>query len=708
MLSSLGLKAGDIVVDPTCGEASLLYEAHQYCAGVCPVGFDYSSEALEKAHNNLQVSPAQIPNPVDFIHMDVSIGLPLRDDSVDAVVGDPPFGVKFGQSLETARMLFLPILSECLRVLRPGGRAVFLMSADQTEAFVNASCLLSESDRRHSRKVWKLLDCQPLSLGVLFLVTLVKGDSLTESLHLKPLPSGHLQSLFQISVSTGSLGPHFDLFPRSLAEILTQFNVDELHLSLTQGQWRHEKWGYQRRPAPVGMELWVWFHKQVAANVSSHWSSLCQTISGLLCASIERVGKERVTDHAQLAFERWDSAEAHPEGVLLKHAMLPREVTCTENLTPWIKLSPCGTKSGVGQLWTAARLLDSHYFSVALDYYRGWSSAAPGGHHLTLSLTVVQEVRSWSLKQLFGSSSGILASCPLSSSALVTVDVSDNFTYPFRLSPAPETLVTLEESGVTLAVYDLKNMGDSGPFNLLASPVQREKVYGLIPLPVITVQRFMTGYGQTHGGIMTKIHNSDRFSTHTVTYTQNIPWFIHMFLHSLKIAVNGEETGAEEMRYVPGVDRERPYLLELKLRLPPKSKAEISFEFETSFLKWTEYPPDANHGFYIPSAVLEFVPNDSRNQTVTLSPHRRQTTEPPQRVTRVYTEALLVTLPTPDFSMPYNVICLACTAVALAFGPLHNLTTKRLMWISPPRSLRQKLTSFLSRFRKTGDEKKEN
>ena len=35
-------------------------------------------------------------------------------------------------------------------------------------------------------------------------------------------------------------------------------------------------------------------------------------------------------------------------------------------------------------------------------------------------------------------------------------------------------------------------------------------------------------------------------------------------------------------------------------------------------------------------------------------------------------------LPTPDFSMPYNVICLTCTVVALAFGPLHNITTKSL------------------------------
>ena len=45
---------------------------------------------------------------------------------------------------------------------------------------------------------------------------------------------------------------------------------------------------------------------------------------------------------------------------------------------------------------------------------------------------------------------------------------------------------------------------------------------------------------------------------------------------------------------------------------------------------------------------------------------------------QIYTESLLVNLPTPDFSMPYNVICLACTVVALAFGPLHNITTKNL------------------------------
>ena len=71
---------------------------------------------------------------------------------------------------------------------------------------------------------------------------------------------------------------------------------------------------------------------------------------------------------------------------------------------------------------------------------------------------------------------------------------------------------------------------------------------------------------------------------------------------------------------------------------------------------------------------------------------------------QLYTESLLVNLPTPDFSMPYNVICLTCTVVALAFGPLHNITTKSLTIVEPenvPPGLVGKIKNFLkSKFKK--------
>jgi len=52
---------------------------------------------------------------------------------------------------------------------------------------------------------------------------------------------------------------HFHLFPKSFGEILQKFSARELHLSLTQGRWKHESWGYPVVDASPGAELWVWF-----------------------------------------------------------------------------------------------------------------------------------------------------------------------------------------------------------------------------------------------------------------------------------------------------------------------------------------------------------------------------------------------------------------------------------------------------------------
>ena len=50
---------------------------------------------------------------------------------------------------------------------------------------------------------------------------------------------------------------------------------------------------------------------------------------------------------------------------------------------------------------------------------------------------------------------------------------------------------------------------------------------------------------------------------------------------------------------------------------------------------------------------------------------------------RLHTESLLVSFPVPDFSMPYNVICLTCTVLAIAFGSFHNSSTRQFRILDP-------------------------
>lgn len=68
-------------------------------------------------------------------------------------------------------------------------------------------------------------------------------------------------------------------------------------------------------------------------------------------------------------------------------------------------------------------------------------------------------------------------------------------------------------------------------------------------------------------------------------------------------------------RYLPGKERKSPYYLELILRLPPHSVTKVSIDMDYLFLKWQEYPPDANHGFYMGPAIITALLPIARNYT---------------------------------------------------------------------------------------------
>lgn len=51
----------------------------------------------------------------------------------------------------------------------------------------------------------------------------------------------------------------------------------------------------------------------------------------------------------------------------LLYGTLPREVVCTENLTPFLKLLPCKGKAGIASLLDGHKLFDASWQSMAID-----------------------------------------------------------------------------------------------------------------------------------------------------------------------------------------------------------------------------------------------------------------------------------------------------------------------------------------------------
>ncbi|XP_026934010.1 GPI transamidase component PIG-T isoform X1 [Sagmatias obliquidens] len=598
----------------------------------------------------------------------------------------------------------------------------------------------------------------PLSLLVLLLLgpgvwgqTEPPRDSLREELVITPLPSGDVAATFQFRTRWDSElqreeVSHYRLFPKALGQLISKYSLRELHLSLTQGFWRTRYWGTPFLQAPSGAELWAWFQDTVT-DVDKSWKELSNVLSGIFCASLNFIDSTNtVTPSA--SFKPLGLANGTDHS-FLRYAVLPREVVCTENLTPWKKLLPCSSKAGLSVLLKADRLFHTSYHSQAVHIRPVCRDArcASISWELRQTLSVVfdafvtgQGKQDWSLFRMF--SRTLTEPCPLASESRVYVDVTNYSQDNETLEVYPAPLTTYQDvvlgTRKTYAVYDLLDtavINSSRSLNLQLkwkrppgnggwevgsrSPhrLQRVQLVGEThspasspreapPTPFLYAQRYVSGYGLHNGELSTLLYNTHPYRAFPVLLLDTVPWYLRLYVHTLTITSKGKENKPSYIHYQPAQDRMQPHLLEMLIQLPASSVTKVSIQFERALLKWTEYTPDPNHGFYVsPSVLSALVPSEVAAQPVdweesplfsTLFP----ASDSSSYFVRLYTEPLLVSLPTPDFSMPYNVICLTCTVVAVCYGSFYNLLTRTFQIEEPSKGgLARRLANLIRRAR---------
>ena len=202
------------------------------------------------------------------------------------------------------------------------------------------------------------------------------------------------------------------------------------------------------------------------------------------------------------------------------------------------------------------------------------------------------------------------------------------------------------------------------------SPLEQPKLYA---------ERSFIGYGQERGGLQVILMNPSPTESVDFVYMESLPWFMKVYLHTLKAKIDGlDEEVIKEMYYRPALDRKRGTQLEVRMSIPKNSTVVLTYDFEKAILRYTEYPPDANRGFDIAPAVITIGDVSIR------------------------TTSLLLPLPTPDFSMPYNVIILTSTVMALSFGFIFNLSVRRFVGVDEAdqwdlRSKRMKLAAAVKK-----------
>ncbi|XP_037336957.1 GPI transamidase component PIG-T [Pungitius pungitius] len=543
-------------------------------------------------------------------------------------------------------------------------------------------------------------------------------DEFQEELVIRPLHSGDIYASFQFRTlwetdfTTGNKVSHYRLFPKSLGQVISKFSVRELHISFTQGYWRTMQWGQPFLPSPPGAELWVWFEDSVT-DVDGTWKELTNVLSGIFCASLNFIDSTNTVQ---------PSASFKPLGIgnvtdhrFLRYATLPREIVCTENLTPWKKLLPCGSKAGLAVLLKSEKLFHSSFHSQAVHIRpvcKDWQCKTKSWE-LRQTLNVVfdlhtpgQGKQEWSLFKMF--SRTLTEACPLASSSKIYVDITDDPQgEQFEVSPATHLLSQAMVLGDrrTFSLYDLTQQITFGTVRSLNLHIRWKSSEGDMLRPLLHAERYVAGYGLQTGEIHTLMYNNHPYRGFPVLLMDSVPWYLRLYIHTLTVTSKGKDNKPSYIHYQPSKDRVRPHLLEMLVQLPPNSVTEVTVQFERALLKWTEYTPDPNHGFYVGSSVISsLVPsivamdtNSTREQPLFSSffPCKEESSY----FMRVYTEPLLVNLPTPDFSMPYNVICLTCTVVAVGYGSLYNLLTRSFQIEEPSPGLAKRIANIIRKMR---------
>jgi GPI-anchor transamidase subunit T len=571
-----------------------------------------------------------------------------------------------------------------------------------------------------------------------------------EQLNLEPFPLGALRASFAFRSNesvTAFEKQNFRFFPRSLGQILQHAHTKELHLRFSTGRWNADVWGARpwqgKKEGGTGVELWAWIDAETDDESFVRWTTLTQSLSGLFCASLNFVDSTRTTRPAK-SFSPEGDHKNGDGGLCLLHGVLPGEVVCTENLTPFLKLLPCKGKAGIASLMDGHKVFDSSWQSMSIDV-RPVCPAGSAECHIEMSQTidmvldierakrprdnpiprpvpadqlvcdesksyhshdtcfpkVSQEEMGWSIEEIFGRK--IPGACPLIDPEwkplCLRVPHERKVYVPFGAFE-----VKYDTDGHQYRCYHFRPEEE---FNLEVVPQELKSIPALSHEP-LRAERTIVGHGAANGGIRTILMNPSLVQPIQLVYFETLPWFMRPFIHTLKADITSAPFNLprnwnviKEMYYRPAIDRKRGTQLELLLSIPPASTVSLTYDFEKAILRYAEYPPDANRGFNVAPAVIKVL-----NQTISTS------SDEAEADWYIRTTSLLLPLPTPDFSMPYNVIILTSTVMALAFGSIFNLLVRRFVGADEVpgwrlKGIGEKLQGrwivFRDRFRKKGE-----
>ncbi|KAL6928815.1 hypothetical protein ACO0SA_002145 [Hanseniaspora valbyensis] len=545
---------------------------------------------------------------------------------------------------------------------------------------------------------------------------LTSSSSFQESLDINILPRDYMLSSFNFKLqsddiipSTSNLDTNDNLFtfrkyngfPKNIEPLLNSANVKTLFLKFTRGHWDSHKWGKLPKngfsSGGSGVELWSLIEAKDKLEAMDNWSILMSQLSGMFCSSFNFINLEKITFPKDINSYITGKISvdtlpplANGNSYFLMRGSLANEPICTENLSPFLKFLPTKGKVGLASLLDGHILFDSYWNSMSIDLNTVCDFDSERCHYdMEIDINFMINIP----KSLTRNKRPTPKPIPAEK---LQCDTNKKFT-EWECFPLPDK----KEYSFFISEIFGNSIKDRSRLNLLSK--SNIRVLGIdndywntaIKLndellgtannqyelntnqPPLYVSRSLTGNSQDKGGLRVTFTNPSQKHDVTINYYETLPWFMRLYVSSLKISSSDENLSDSDLenlitdRFISLSEiRSKPLHLEYTITIPKGTTLTLQFDLEKPLLNYEEYPPDANHGFEIESALVVVLDKYFNNKNYFIR-----------------TPTLLLSLATPDFSMPYNVITITSTLMAFCFGLIFNLLTKRVVTVQDSKHL---------------------
>jgi phosphatidylinositol glycan class T len=394
---------------------------------------------------------------------------------------------------------------------------------------------------------------------------------------------------------------------------------------------------------------------------------LVKQVNGIFCSSI-------------LEMDPLFTSRPYIYGVdtkLYRYGHLSGEPLCTENIKPFLRLLPCKT-TGLARLIDLKDVFASSFHTLSISAKNIYKRDAYHWRVELLAHFVKSHVRMLekNINSPFRFPLNSDLKCKIADRQIIMYDLPPSYT-----ANLPENSSKPFDS-IDISTTDFSK---NEIFMIrLNHTISQSLSYEHTPMFLLNIAHEKP---DARGGILTsKIVNNLEMG-YLVNYYHMIPWQLHIDISSLDFSCvyEGEKTEGEivEKSLVPSLIRRRPSTISLQIVLPPYSTCTLKLSFTNHLMTALAYPPDSNYGISVPGPMLVFRQREDVYRKFSniygsfIYTEEDSRTDPhTHRAVTIFGEPLLILLPTPDFSMPFNVICIVTTATGFLFGSTFNLAVK--------------------------------